>query len=94
MVLASTLWETAKAYLRGAIISYTTAKKKEALKQQIELEQQISEPERDFKQSSSKSVLLKLDAAHSVLDHLFNSESRSYYFLCQASSLRVRQLTR
>lgn len=37
----STLWETMKAYLRGVIISYCIAKKKESLKQQLDLEKNL-----------------------------------------------------
>lgn len=53
-VSASTLWESAKAYIRGVIISYTSAKRKEALRQQLELESQISDLEKEFKHSANK----------------------------------------
>lgn len=42
-VSPTTLWEVAKAYLCGAIISYTSAQKKKALKTQLELEKKIKE---------------------------------------------------
>ena len=37
----SILWESGKAYLRGAIISFTSAQKREALKKQVDLEKTI-----------------------------------------------------
>lgn len=43
LVSALTLWGAAKAYIRGVIISYTSAKRKEALRKQVELESQVTE---------------------------------------------------
>lgn len=40
-VSASTLWESSKAFIRGVIISYTSAKRKKAHGQQLELESKI-----------------------------------------------------
>lgn len=79
-VSASTLWETAKAYIRGVIISYTSAKRKETLRQQFELESQISVLEREFKQSLSKSSWLKLDAVRSALDNLLRQKAETAIF--------------
>ena len=79
-VSASTIWETAKAYIRGVIISYTLAKRKVTLKQQLELESQISVLEREFKQSLSKSSRLKLDAARSALDNLLTQKAETAIF--------------
>ena len=58
-VSASTLWETGKAFLRGSIISYTAAKRKTTLVKQLELERDIVSLDREFKASSSTSVLKK-----------------------------------
>ena len=79
-VSASTLWETAKAYIRGVIISYTSAKRKETLRQQLELESQVSALEREFKHSLSKSSRLKLDAARSALDNLLTQKAETAIF--------------
>ncbi len=52
----STLWETLKAYLREAIISYYTAKKKEALRTQTSLEKELLELEKQLKEKPSKTI--------------------------------------
>lgn len=44
----SLLWETAKAYIRGSIISYTTAQKKAAIKEQLNLERTVQQIELQF----------------------------------------------
>ena len=79
-ISASTLWESAKAHIRGVIISHTSAKRKEALKQQLELESQIFELEREFKHSLSKSSRLKLDVARSALDNLLTQKAETAIF--------------
>ncbi len=56
VVSPTTLWEAAKAYPCGAIISYSFAQKKKALKTQLELEEKIRELEVEFKRSLSKST--------------------------------------
>ena len=86
-VSASTLWETAKAYIRGVIISYTSAKRKKPLRQQLELESQISVLEREFKQSLSKSSRLKLDAACSALDNLLTQKAETAIFYARHQNL-------
>ena len=68
-ISASTLWETGKAFLRGSIISFTAAAKKNSLAKQLELEQQILHLETEFKKSSSPLVLKQSDEARSALDH-------------------------
>lgn len=79
-VSASTLWETAKAYIRGVIISYSSAKRKETLRQQLHLESQVSALEREFKHSLSKSSRLKLDAARSALDNFLTQKAETAIF--------------
>ncbi len=61
-------------------ISYTAAKRKESLRRQLELEGQISDLEKEFKQSLSKSVLLKLDAACSALNNLLTQKAENAIF--------------
>uniref|UniRef100_A0A3Q3NRE5 exodeoxyribonuclease III n=1 Tax=Labrus bergylta TaxID=56723 RepID=A0A3Q3NRE5_9LABR len=82
-VSASTLWETGKAFLRGGIISYTAAKRKNALAKQLELEQQIKTLDRVFKTSSSVSVFKKLEAARSALDQLLTQKAESAIFFAK-----------
>lgn len=62
------------------IISYTAAKRKESLRRQRELEGQISELEKEFKQALSKSVLLKLDAARSALNNFLTQKAENAIF--------------
>ena len=76
----STLWEAAKAYLRGTIISYTSAQRKEALKNQLELEKLILKLEIEFKRSQSNSLSKQLDAARSALDLLLTRKAESSIF--------------
>ena len=68
----STLWEAGKAYICGAIISYTSAQKKDALKRQLDLEKTIKNLEAQFNKSHSSSLAKQLDAARSALNQLLN----------------------
>lgn len=79
-VSPSILWEAAKAYLRGAIISYTSAKKKEAMKNITELEKKIQTLEIDFKVSPSRGISHQLNAARSALDLLLTKKAESSIF--------------
>lgn len=79
-VSPSILWEAAKAYLRGAIISYTSAKKKEAMKNITELEKKIQTLEIDFKVSPSRGISQQLNAARSALDLLLTKKAESSIF--------------
>ena len=76
----STLWEAAKAYLRGAIISYTAAQRKESIKNQLELEKLIVKLESDCKRSWSNNSAKQLDAARSALDQLLTKQAESTIF--------------
>lgn len=82
-VSASTLWETGKAFLRGAIISYTVAKKENTLAKQIEHEQQITTLDREFKATSSISVFKRLEASQSALYQLLTQKAESALFFAK-----------
>uniref|UniRef100_A0A3Q2WJ08 Endonuclease/exonuclease/phosphatase domain-containing protein n=1 Tax=Haplochromis burtoni TaxID=8153 RepID=A0A3Q2WJ08_HAPBU len=79
-VSPSLLWETAKAYLRGSIISYTTAQKKASMKEQLSLEHIIQKLEVQFKISRSKTILKKLEAARSALNQLLTKRAKAAIF--------------
>lgn len=55
-VTTSVLWESAKAYLRGVIIPYTSPKKKAAVKHIVQLENKIQILDGDFKLVPSRGV--------------------------------------
>uniref|UniRef100_A0AAY4BML7 Reverse transcriptase domain-containing protein n=3 Tax=Denticeps clupeoides TaxID=299321 RepID=A0AAY4BML7_9TELE len=82
-VTPSVLWESAKAYLRGVIISYTSAKKKAAMKNIVELEKKIMILEGDFKLSPSKGVSQQLTAARLALDQLLTKKVESSLFFAR-----------
>uniref|UniRef100_A0A3B3III1 L1 transposable element RRM domain-containing protein n=1 Tax=Oryzias latipes TaxID=8090 RepID=A0A3B3III1_ORYLA len=69
----STLWESGKAYIRGSIISYTSAQKKKALKSQLDLEKNIAGLEVQFRQHPSDSLAKQLEAARSALNQLLTT---------------------
>lgn len=81
-VSPSLLWETAKAYLRGSIISYTTAQKKAAIKEQLNLENTIHQLEVQFKSTPFKTLSKKLEAARSALNQLLTRKAESTFFFC------------
>ena len=80
----SLLWETAKAVMRGSIISYSAAHKRETIRKQVELEHSIQDLKNKFKGSTSKHNLKKLEAARSALNQLLTSKA-------EASILFARQ---
>lgn len=79
----SLLWETAKAYLRGSIISYTTAQKKAAMKEQLSLENTIQQLEVQFKGAPSRILFKKLEAACSALNQLLTRKAESAIFFAK-----------
>lgn len=79
----TTLREVAKAYLHGAIISYTSAQKEKALKIQLELEKKIKELEGDFKMSPSQTIQKQLDATRSALNQLLTKKAESSVFFAE-----------
>ena len=80
----SLLWETAKAFMRRSIISYTAAHKRDTIRKQLELEQSIQDLENKFKGSPSKHNLKNLEAARSAVNQLLTSKA-------EASVLFARQ---
>lgn len=79
----SLLWETAKAFLRGSIISYTAALKRNAIKNQLQLECLIQELEKQFKVYISQDVLKKLEAARSALNQPLTSKAETSILLAK-----------
>lgn len=79
-VSASILWETAKAFMRGTIISYTSAKRKKKIKAQLELEDIINKLETEFKSSPTKKNRQKLETARSSLDQLLTEKAQQAIF--------------
>uniref|UniRef100_A0A3P9KVD9 Endonuclease/exonuclease/phosphatase domain-containing protein n=1 Tax=Oryzias latipes TaxID=8090 RepID=A0A3P9KVD9_ORYLA len=76
----STLWESGKAYIRGSIISYTSAQKKKALKLQLDLEKNIAGLEVQFRQHPSDSLAKQLEAARSALNQLLTKKAQTQIF--------------
>uniref|UniRef100_A0A3P9IJZ9 Reverse transcriptase domain-containing protein n=1 Tax=Oryzias latipes TaxID=8090 RepID=A0A3P9IJZ9_ORYLA len=76
----STLWESGKAYIRGSIISYTSAQKKKALKSQLDLEKNIAGLEVQFRQHPSDSLAKQLEAARSALNQLLTKKAQTQIF--------------
>ncbi|XDV28526.1 hypothetical protein PO909_031812 [Leuciscus waleckii] len=79
----STLWEAGKAYIRGAIMSYTSAQRKDALKKQLDLEKTIATLEAQFKKSYSNSLAKQLDAARSALNQLLTRKAETTIFFAK-----------
>ena len=65
-----TLWECAKAYIRGRIIAFASAKKKKNGETQTNLEIQIKELERQHKENRLPAVLKELKSARQALNSL------------------------
>lgn len=76
----STLWEAAKATIRGAIISYTSAQKKEALKRQLELEEALRDIETQFKRTPNRHLAKKVEAARSALNQILTQKAEAQIF--------------
>uniref|UniRef100_A0A3B4H1Y3 Endonuclease/exonuclease/phosphatase domain-containing protein n=1 Tax=Pundamilia nyererei TaxID=303518 RepID=A0A3B4H1Y3_9CICH len=60
-VSASTLWEVGKAFLRGSIIAFTSAKKKSTLTKQLVLERDITNLEREVSADTTELYRYKLN---------------------------------
>lgn len=78
----TTIWEAAKAYLLGAIISYTSAQKKKALKSQLDLKKKIKELE-EFRSCPSKSIGKQLDVTCSALNQLLTRQAETSIFFAK-----------
>lgn len=73
----SLLWETAKVFVRGFIISYTAAHKRDTIRKQLELKHLIQDLENKFKGSPSKHNLKNLEAARSAHNQLLTSKAEA-----------------
>uniref|UniRef100_A0A3B5B5F1 Endonuclease/exonuclease/phosphatase domain-containing protein n=1 Tax=Stegastes partitus TaxID=144197 RepID=A0A3B5B5F1_9TELE len=76
-ITPSLLWETAKAFIMGSIISFTAAHKRDTIRKQLELEHLIEDLENTFKSSPSKQNLKKLESARSALNQLLTSKAEA-----------------
>lgn len=76
-----------KVYLRGVIISHTSAEKNIALNTQLALEEQVKSQEREFKANPSKTLGKHLDIACSALDHLLPKKDETAIFLVDTDSM-------
>lgn len=75
------LWETAKAFLRGSIISYTSSKKKQLSLKQQELEHKLHTAENVHKNNPTKVNLMKAQAIRAALNSLMTDKaSRSLFY--------------
>lgn len=83
----SILWETAKCYLRGSIISYTSAEKKRLLKTQLELEEKVKHLEEEFKSNPTESLGKLLDTARAALDQVLMKKAETSIFFCQTQAV-------
>lgn len=77
------LWESAKAYLRGSIISYSSAQKKDAIKKQLELEETVCDLQAQLKRSYSTSLAKRLEAAQSALNQLLTQKAEAQIFFAK-----------
>ena len=73
----SLLWETAKAFTRGSIISYSAAHRRDTIRKQLELEHSIQDLENKFKGSSSKHNIKNLEAARLEPNQLLTSKAEA-----------------
>ena len=69
-----TLWDCAKAFLRGRIIAFACARRRQREAKQHELEDIIKVLEFKHKQSTSTSLLKELKATHRELDSLLSDK--------------------
>lgn len=68
------LWDCAKAYMRGCIISFTSARKRQKEAKQKELEDKITELESQHKQTLSPTLLNKLKTTRRELNSLLSDK--------------------
>ncbi len=76
----SILWDTLKAYLRGALISYSTARKREALREQLSLERQFTDLDKELKDNYSATLSKKTEATRSALNQLLTQKAEASIF--------------
>lgn len=68
------LWDCAKAYIRGRIISFTSARKRQKEAKQKELENKIKELESKHKQTVSPALINKLNTTRRELNNLLSDK--------------------
>ena len=68
------LWDCAKAYIRGRIVSFTCARRRGKEAKQTELEDKIKDFEHKHKQSASASLLNDLNATRRELNSLLSDQ--------------------
>lgn len=97
----STLWETFKVVIRGHIISFETAKRREKRKRLLEIEGQLSQLEATYRSSSDSSILqniLKLKYEYNTIlsdqvrDQLFKLRQKHFELGDKPQKLLSRQL--
>lgn len=79
-VSASLLWDTGKAFLRGSIISYASAKKHAVSQTQLNLQSKLEEFDGKFKNSPSNKLHRELTATRSALKQLLTQKAESDVF--------------
>lgn len=77
------LWDTAKAFIRGGIISYMAHQKKTQANKRLELENQLSDLQRKFNVSPSPEIRLQLDATKTALETILTSEAEKSLLFCK-----------
>lgn len=83
----SILWDTLKVYLRGAIISYSTARKREALKKQLSLERQLTDLDKELMNNYSATLSKKPEATRSALNQLFTQKAEANIFYAKHKTI-------
>uniref|UniRef100_A0A672P311 exodeoxyribonuclease III n=1 Tax=Sinocyclocheilus grahami TaxID=75366 RepID=A0A672P311_SINGR len=73
----SLLWQTAKAYIRGSIISYSAAGEKSLMEKQLELERLVKDLQNKFINTPSCVLWKELDAARSALNQILNRKAET-----------------
>lgn len=72
-----------KAYLRGAVISYSTVRKKEALREQLDSEKKLGDLDKQIKNDPSA------DATRSALNQLLTQKAESSIFYAKHRSFEM-----
>ena len=76
----SNVWETTKAYLRGIIISYCSAKKKNKLKEQKRLELELQKAESEHKRNGCNANWHKVIRTRTALNILLSQNAEKGLF--------------
>lgn len=89
-----TLQDTLKAYLRGSIISYSTARKREVLREQLNLERQLDDLDKQVKDSDTATLLKKSRSHSASSSSTFDTEGRVKYLIHKTQVIRNGRQTR